>query len=281
MPVPKPMRSRRAPYDVAGRWALITGGSSGLGEAVAHELARRGANLILVAHDPSKLAAAADLVRRTYPDVDVTTHALDLADRDARSRLLETLGQGPQVDIVVNNAGVDWTGPFVTQTQTHLSELVNLNVGAVAQFSKHYAREMAERGEGVILNMTSLGGLFPLPYHAAYGGSKAYILSMTEALAYELHGTGVNITAAAPGPVRTQLFERGGMRPIRWRERLYYRDRGWVVCRVVEAALDGRRLIVPGLFERFLAFGGRLIPRFLQTWIAREIVRGVPITPAK
>lgn len=270
------MTARSAPYDVTDRWALVTGGSSGLGEAVAHELAKRGANLILVAHRPDKLEAAAEKLRTSYP-VEVVIHAVDLADHDARTYLLETLGKGPQIDIVVNNAGVDWTGPFISQMQPHLSELVELNVGAVAQFSKHYAREMAARGQGVILNMTSLGGFFPLPYHAAYGGSKAYILSLTEALAYEMRGTGVNITAAAPGPVRTQLFERGGMRPIPWREKLYYRDREWVARNVVEAALNGRRLIVPGLFERFLAFGGRLIPRFLQTWVAREIVRGVPI----
>lgn len=272
------MAVRATPYDISGRWALITGGSSGLGEAVAHELAKRGANVILVAHRPDKLEAAADMLRMSFP-VEVATHALDLADSNARACLLETLSGGPQIDVVVNNAGVDWTGPFVTQTQAHLGELIHLNVGAVAQFSKHYAREMAARGQGVILNMTSLGGFFPLPYHAAYGGSKAYILSLTEALAYELRGTGVTITAAAPGPVRTQLFERGGMRPIPWRERLYYRDRAWVAAKVVEAALHGRRLIVPGLFERFLAFGGRLIPRFLQTWVAREIVRGEPIAP--
>lgn len=270
--------TRRTPYDVAGRWALVTGGSSGLGEAVAHELAERGANLILVAHRAGKLAAAAEAVRRAYP-VEVVTHALDLADREARTRLLETLDDGPRIDVVVNNAGVDWTGPFVSQAHAHLDEVLNLNVGAVAQFSKHYAREMAARGHGVLLNMTSLGGFYPLPYHAAYGGSKAYILSLTEALAYELRGSGVRITAAAPGPVRTQLFERGGMRPIPWRERLYYRDRAWVAHQVVAAALIGRRLIVPGLFEKFLAFGGRLIPRIAQTWVAREIVRGTPITP--
>lgn len=176
------------------------------------------------------------------------------------------------LSLAVNDAGIDVTGRFLTQDWERLRDLLNLNVYATTALTKSFARHMQASG-GIVVNMASLGGLYPMPYHAVYGATKAYILSMTEAVAYEMRDSGVRFTAAAPGLVQTQMFVAAGMRQKRWRELAYYHQPRDAVRAILRAAFHGKPHRIPGLFNKAMALIGRLTPRAFNTWYARELMR--------
>lgn len=196
--------------------ALVTGASSGIGEAIVRELAARGIReLVLVARSGDKLTAlAAELAGHgTKCHVVVA----DLRDKDAPQRVLdETTGLGIHVDLLVNNAGVGIAGPFEQQNQCPPAELVAVNVAAVTQMSYLFLPAMLERGRGAILNVASNAAFAPVPFSAAYGASKAFVLSLSEALWVEYHPRGVRVCCVVPGVTATNLDGpgRGEVRPV-------------------------------------------------------------------
>jgi uncharacterized protein len=179
---------------------------------------------------------------------------------------------GITLRLAVNDAGIDVAGRFVTQDWERQRALLNLNIFATTALTKYFARHMQASG-GIVINVSSLGGLYPIPYHAVYGGTKAYILSLTEAVAYEMRDSGVTFTAAAPGLVQTQLFVAAGMRQRRWRELAYYHQPRDAVRSILRAAMRGKPHRIPGLFNKLMALIGRFTPRAFNTWYARELMR--------
>ncbi len=254
-------------------WSLVTGASSGLGAEFARQLAAKGYNLILVARREEKLREGAERLRQQY-GVETRVYPFDLSESAAPDALMARVNaEGLTLKVAVNDAGIDVTGRFITQEWDRLKSLINLNVMATAALTKHFARHMQANGGGTLINMSSLGGFFPIPYHAVYGGSKAFILSLTEAIAYEMRDSNVTFTTACPGLVQTQMFVAAGMRQRRWRELAYYHQPEAVVRAVLRAAFSGKPHRIPGLFNKIMALIGRITPRAFNTWYARELMR--------
>ncbi len=236
------------------RWrtAVVTGASSGIGEAVARRLAAGGSGLVLVARDRDRLEAlAADL--GPYHGVEVEVLAADLATVEGRSAVEARLADGhAPVDLLVNNAGFGTTGDLVDLDPEAEDRQVQVNVLAVLRLTRAALPGMVGRGRGAVVNVASLAGLYPTPGTATYGATKAFVCSLTDALHEELRGTGVTATAVLPGFTRTEFQERAG-----WRPQAYLPDAVWMTADEVAAAtLDGaaagRARVVPGVAYKVL-----------------------------
>lgn len=193
--------------DHYGTTALITGASSGLGAAFAEQLAARGANLVLVARRRDKIALAAKELHTQY-GIAASEYACDLSRPGAGFALAEWLaGDGVRVDTLINNAGVGTHGDFVAQDPDAISAQVRLNVEAVVELTRVLLPQMLSGGRGALVNIASTSAYQPTPSMAVYGASKAFVLSFTEALAYEHRHDGLRILAVSPGPMRTPFFD--------------------------------------------------------------------------
>ncbi|MDX8147377.1 SDR family oxidoreductase [Lentzea sp. BCCO 10_0061] len=190
-----------------GVTALVTGASKGLGRAYALELARRGANLVLVARSTAALEALAAEVRAAH-GVMAEVIAVDLAAPSGPENLVKAVAdRGLQVDLLVNNAGSGSAGRFFERPFVQSTRSVALNVGALMELTYLFGREMVARGAGGIINVGSTAGFQPMPYQASYAATKAFVLSFTEAVAEELRGSGVRVMAAHPGATDTGFFD--------------------------------------------------------------------------
>lgn len=237
--------------------ALITGASAGIGEALARVFASHGYDLILTARREDRLhALAAELSGCTAHCISV-----DLAKARGPAKLISQVRElGLTVDVLVNNAGVISTEPMLEEDGALLTNLVNLNVRALTELTYHFGRQMADRGYGRILNVASVASFQPVPGMAVYAASKAYVLSLTESLSEELHGTGVTITALCPGPTRTEMADAfTDMAAADW----FLADPQQVAREGFDALKAGQVIRVPGLANQALVNWTNYQPRWL------------------
>lgn len=194
---------------MAGKLAVVTGASSGIGLALAKELAKRGYDLI-VASAGDRLGPAAEQLRSG--GVNVEEVQADLATREGVDELWSHVeSDGRPVDIACINAGIGVGGLFAdTDLDTEL-KMVALNCGGTVQLAKYVVRHMKERAEGRILFTASIAGEMVAPREAVYAATKAFDLSLAHSLRYELRDTGITVTALQPGPTDTDFFHRAGM----------------------------------------------------------------------
>lgn len=236
--------------------ALVTGASSGIGRALAAELAAAGYDLVLCADDDAVRDAADALENSTGR---VRALQVDLATHAGVEQLWDGLG-GTPVAVAAINAGIDVGGSF---TETALEDdlrLVDLNVRSTVHLAKLVAREMVRRGEGRMLFTASVASKAPGPYQATYAASKAFVHSFAEGLRHELKGTGVTVTSLMPGPTDTEIFERAGMLDTRIGSGPKD-DPRQVAREGVAALLAGRDLVVPGVAKnRLLVLAGNVLP---------------------
>lgn len=260
-----------ATIDARPGWAVVTGASSGLGREFALALAERGYPVLAVARRGERLRALADEVEagggRLEPLV------ADLATAAGVEALLAHAG-ALEVELLVNNAGVASYGPFASASAERERGLVRLNVEAIVALTRGLMPQLLDRGRGGIINVASQMAFQPMPYFASYAASKAFVLSFSEALAEELRGTAVRVTAIAPGFVSTEFSEVAGSRePERHFPHLQAR-------RVVESALRahqrGRTVKVVGPFYAFLTFAGRFAPRAALRRMMGRALRPAP-----
>jgi short-subunit dehydrogenase len=253
---------------------IVTGGSEGIGRALADEFAAAGHVLLLVARGRDRLEQAASELRRDF-GAEAHIAAIDLATPDAVAQLDAALdAAGLFCDYLVNNAGIGLGGPFAEQDAARLDRLASLNVGALTALTRRYLPDMLERARGGVLNLASLGGLLPGPYQAAYYASKAYVVSLTEALAYENAGRGLRISAAVPGPVATRFHEKMGVASAHYLK-LQTVPNPSAVARVIYSGFMGRRvLIAPGILVSFNFLAVKFIPHFILVpfigWFLRQ-----------
>ena len=253
------------PTPTAHSTALVTGASSGIGEALALQLAARGHHITLVARRRERLDELAARIRAEYPGgADVVS--CDLTDRAARSALVDEVGRsGRWVSVLINNAGFATGGDFSTIDTDREVDQVRVLVEAVVDLTSAFLPGMVERGEGAVLNIASTAGFQPLPWSAGYSAAKAHTLAFSEALHFEVIGRGVTVTALCPGPVRTEFWQIAGDQPIK----KTMPKPMWVATDAVAAAglrgLErGRRLVVPGGMVRMSSFGARWMPHAVQ-----------------
>ena len=250
------------PAPAEDRVALITGASSGIGEAIARELARRGHRLVLVARRAEVLDEIAEELRGR-------AHALpaDLSVRADRAALPTRIAElGLTVDILVNNAGLSTVGPVSKSVVEKELNLVEVDVAAVVDMCCRFIPGMVDRKRGAVLNVASTAAFTPLPGQASYGGAKAFVLSYTEALRTELRGSGVTATALCPGPVKTGFGEAAGI-PDEDAEaampQIMWKTADQVAHAGIEGLASGKGVVVPGRANQAGAFLSRLAPRDL------------------
>jgi short-subunit dehydrogenase len=255
--------------------ALVTGASSGIGAEFARALARRGHSLTLVARRTERLRELAGELSRAH-GVRVDWVSADLGDAAQRERLhAEVLALGRPVQVLVNSAGFGIYMPFVMSAREHELEQVRLLVEAVVDLDARFVPAMVRRGHGAVVNVGSTAGFQALPGNGTYSASKAFVLTHSEALAEELRGTGVNVTAVCPGPVPTEFFAVGQPLIVNRIPRAFW-------CSAPRVAEDGRRAVgrgatsvVPGsLLVRAFYGPCRTAPRRIVAPIARWLMAG-------
>jgi short-subunit dehydrogenase len=252
--------------------ALITGASLGLGREYAHLFAADGHHVVLVARTESRLRElAAELEKR--PGVKAYVLAEDLGDPGAPDRIRAAVEKlGLEIEFVVNNAGFGSNGPFVDLDLARETEMVQVNVMALLRLTRLFLPAMVKRGRGRILNVASTAGFVPGPFMATYYASKAFVISHSEALAYELRGTGVTVTAHCPGATATE-FARTAGNDTSVLFRLAVADARSVARHGYRAMHAGRVVSIYGLINWLLIQSQRLAPRALLRAIAARLNR--------
>jgi hypothetical protein len=262
-----------APRD--GTTVIVTGASSGIGEAIARAVAERGHHVTLVARRRDRLTA---LARELEAGAEVV--AADLSSSRARTRLLTRVERaGRDVVGLVNNAGVGGFGAAAEQDPAHVNALVQLNVNAVHELTMALLGGMVDRGEGAILTVASILGHGPIPHNASYSASKAFAITFAEAVHAELRGTGVSFTALSPGPVRTDIFDVSNATDYaELGPAILWHDPERIAEEALRAMERGERHVIPGLANQAFAVGQRYLPRSVLLPLQNAI--GVDAVPA-
>jgi uncharacterized protein len=256
--------------------ALITGASSGIGADLARCIARDGYNLILVARSEAAMQTLADELKSKHATAS-TIIRLDLAKPGAGKTLAELVAaKGLTVDVLVNNAGFGDTGPVHSSDADKLTQMFQLNCGTLTDLTRQFLPGMVERGHGKVLNVASTAAFQPMPQWAVYSASKAYVLAFSEAVAEEMRGTGVTITALCPGATATNfasaaeatataLFSPGNLAVM---SSIKVAKLGWA------GAKAGRVVVITGQLNKLQAIAGRHLPRRLSGAVASKLLGG-------
>jgi len=264
--------------DYRQQTVIVTGASSGLGAEFARQLARRGADLVLVARRADRLESLAAELTRAH-GVTVTTVARDLGAPDAgRTLRAELEARGIHATGLVNNAGFGTHDAFADEDPDRLQSMIALNISALVDLSRAYLDPLSAADTGILINVASLLGFQPIPYMSVYAATKAFVLSFTEALWEETRGTNLRVLAVNPGAMKTEFFDAAGSQTA---------DLGTKRAtpeHVVTIALDtlDRRSAPPSVVtnSRSLTLLGRLLTRRHMVrvigWMARRAQTATP-----
>lgn len=257
--------------DQTWRRALVTGASSGIGEAFARRLGASGTHLVLVARTVERLESlAAEL--RSRAGVEVEVLAADLAAPAALAAVEHRVAQVDRpVDLLVNNAGYGVNAPFVDIPVDDEEAEIRVNVVALVRLSHAAARRMPATGGGAILNVSSVAGFQPSPTSANYSATKAYVTSFSQSLHDELAGDGVTVTVLCPGLTRTRFQERGGYEV--GLPDLVWQSADEVARAGLEACARGDAVEVPGWHNKALVSTVRILPLAVQRALAGQVTR--------
>jgi hypothetical protein len=248
--------------DLRNQTALVTGASSGIGEAIARELAARGHGVTLVARREERLRALADDLERLHGiRAEVATANLeDMAQVEALPG--EVAERGLDVEILVNNAGFTTVGDVHENPEAQLG-MVRVNCEALVALTSAWLPGMVERGRGTVIQVASTASFQPIPVQAVYAATKAFVLSFSEAVSAELKGTGVTMTALCPGPVATEFLEAGGFKNESPGPSFIWSTPADVAKAAIEGADKGKRVVIPGVGNRATAFFGQHGPHWV------------------
>ena len=257
--------------------ALITGASSGIGEALARRFAREGHPLVLVARSVDRLDALAAELTAAH-GVSVAVRPADLARPDAARGLAAALKRRRiGIDVLVNNAGVLQHGAFTATPPERHQALIDLNVSALTAMLAQFLPPMCMRGSGRILNVASIASFQPVPGLAIYAATKAYVLSLTESLSEELKGSGVTVTALCPGITATHMLTAAAEGNARLGKlpAFLVGDAGQVADAGYRACMQGQTICVPGAVNEAVTLAARAAPKWLLRRVAGKLARSV------
>ena len=234
--------------------ALVTGASSGIGDALARVFAEKGFDLVISARREDRLTALADEL-----SVDVMTVACDLSTPEGIEKLIAATAE-TKIDVLVNNAGIAYSGDFSGQRIDDIQNMTNLNIIAPAALCHHFIGRMIKQGAGRILNVASVASFQPVPSMSAYAATKAYVLSLTESLSEECRGSGVYITALCPGLTKTDMVEdvQGSNVP-----EFLMSDPHDVAREGYDALMSGEVIRIPGVTNQAAIAWAKHQPRWL------------------
>jgi short-subunit dehydrogenase len=253
-----------------GKWAIITGASSGIGKALALEFAAGGFNIFLTARNEQALAEVAQECSRKY-NVDTDTATADLSELQAIDQLIARISvNNRRYEVLVNNAGFGIHGDFASGNIDENIRLLNVQLAAALKLTRAVLPSMTARGSGRILNVASVYSFSPVPYQSVYSASKAFLLSFSSSLRNELRGTGVSVSVFCPGVTQTEFRARAGMGEKK-------QGAGMSADAAAHIAyvqtLRGKDVIVPGLLNNLYVFFARHLPLRIATHAIRLINR--------
>ena len=255
-----------------GKWALVTGASAGIGEALAVELAAARANLILTARRGDRLEALAQRLRSEHK-VETQVIPADLADPAAPQQLFNaTEGRGTAVDVLINNAGFGYYGEFVTGDPAWQRTMVEVNCTAVIDLTRLFLPRMVERRRGYVMIVASTAAYQPVAYMATYAATKAFDRMLAEALAEETARFGIKVSALCPGPTESEFGKVAGSPAAASRGR-GFQTADIVARRGLEGLVRGKHWVIPSLANHATVFVQRVLPRRLITGAAERAFR--------
>lgn len=252
--------------------ALITGGSVGIGAALAEVFAAHGHDLILVSRNAEKLEARGRAIHEQF-GVDVACLPEDLADPQGARRLYEAVtARRLDVHCLVNNAGSGLYGKFATTDLDAELKMIQLNVTSVVDLTKRLLPAMIARGSGRILNVASTAAFVPGPWMSVYYATKAFLLSFSQAIDYELKASGVTVTVLCPGPTESEFKVRAGSQRSTLFE-AFVMDAPQVARVGYEGMMKGKAVAIPGLRNKLIPVAARLAPRSLVAELSHRAAR--------
>ncbi|HPT15036.1 MAG TPA: SDR family oxidoreductase [Bacteroidales bacterium] len=252
-------------------YTLITGASGGIGLELARLAAENRQNLVLVARSGDKLEKLAEEIRTTN-QVEVKTLVSDLSKTKGIEEVLSAISNWQiTIETLINNAGFGNFGNFASAELDKSLDMIRLNITALSYLTHHFLRDMVKSGHGKIMNVASTASFMPGPGMAVYYASKAYVLSFSEALAREVKGTGVTVTALCPGPTDTGFAETAGLGNSLLHRMLPPATAAEVARVGYKAMLKGKTLVVPGFMNTLSS----ITPRFLPRPVVRDLIYNI------
>lgn len=260
---------------------VITGGSSGIGLALAHQFARYAQAIVLIARTQNRLDRAVIALATEYPGIRVEPLLLDIGRPDAVEIIAAWLTEKRlYCDVLVNNAGVGQSGPFSASDPSGLDAVIATNIAAVARLTRAMLPDMLARGRGGILSISSLGALIPGPHQATYYASKAFVVSLSEAIRSEVAGRGVRIAVVLPGPVETRFHARMNAEGALYRHFLKAASPERVAALAMRGYRLGRGVIAPGMIPTLAIPVLRILPHAVTVPVVRWLLdTGRPLLP--
>jgi short-subunit dehydrogenase len=250
-------------------FAIVTGASAGIGREFARILAREGHDLVLVARRETQLNELATALKKEY-GADSTVAAVDLSGADAADQVLTAVGGRP-VEVLINNAGFGGLGRFAERSRDDDMRMVAVNITALTDLTKQLLPGMVARGRGRILNVASTAAFQPGPFMAVYYASKAYVLSLSQALAEELAGTGVTVTCLCPGVTESEFHAVAGTDSQPLTQGPLSMSAESVAEAGYRAMVRGKLLEIPGLHNKIGAQSIRIAPRRVVLKVVRRL----------
>ena len=250
---------------------LVTGASSGIGLELARECAANGHDLVIVARRQERLEDFAQTVRKEF-DVNVNIVVMDLSVDGSRKNLFDQVkSKNIEIDYLINNAGFGDYGPFVDSNLDRQIEMVNLNIVALTELTRLFLPDMIGRRQGAILNVASTAAFQAGPMMSVYFATKAFVLHFSEAVANEVHQTGVRVVALCPGTTESEFADTAqAERSLMFNMRKLPTSKQ-VASYGYVSMIKGKRVAVHGLLNKVLTFFVRLVPRKVVTAIARRM----------
>lgn len=247
---------------------LITGASSGFGYEFVKLFIKDNYDLILVARNIEKL----EEIKNEFPSSEIIVIQKDLTQPSSVKELYyEIREKGLNVDVLVNNAGFGLLGEFDKLDVDRQINMIQLNISALTELTHYVLQEMKLRGSGKILNVASTAAFQPGPLMAVYYATKAYVLSLSEALVEELKGSGITVTTLCPGPSKTNFAKVANVEKTKMFSRVMRAD---VVARLgYNALMRGQRVIIAGTLNKIGAYSAKFLPRSFVAKIAKAITR--------
>jgi short-subunit dehydrogenase len=239
--------------------AIITGASGGIGYEIALLFAQKKIDILIVARNEKKLENIKSAIEQQY-NISVFCVATDLATSEGIVDINHCVNTNNlSVNYLVNNAGFGDYGFFTERSMEKYSEMLGLNIISLTELTYYYAKQMIKNGKGRILNVASTAGIQPDPYFAVYGASKAYVISLTEAIHKEFENTGVTATVLSPGATKTKFMERADMSDAK-----LYESGVMSAKKVAQVGFDGMMRgslhVIPGFKNKLLAFFSSIMP---------------------
>ncbi|NFS29504.1 SDR family oxidoreductase [Clostridium botulinum] len=247
--------------------ALITGGTEGIGLELAKLFAKDNCNLIIIARNKEKLLKVKNQLESKY-NITVDILSLDLSIHSSCDKIFDFVDKkNISVDYLINNAGIGSFGFFHKGECGFEENLININIISLTNLTKYFLEKMIEKNHGGIMNVASTAAFIGGPKMAMYYSSKAYVLSLTEALHEEVKDLGIRVSCVCPGPVKTSFQSKAGIKKSE-KAKKYLMDAEKVAKIAYEGFFKGKAIIIPGHKNKLLVWGTKLIPRS----ISRKII---------